>query len=583
MSAKKNPTLRDEGIGKCPTGIAGLDEITCGGLPRGRSALVCGGTGCGKTLLAVEFIVRGITQFNENGVFVSFEETSEELATNVRSLGFDLEQLIEQKKLAMDFVRVERSEIEETGEYDLEGLFVRLNYAIDSVKAKRVVLDTIESLFSGLNNTAILRAELRRLFGWLKEKGVTAIITGEKGDGALTRQGIEEYVSDCVVMMDHRIHDQLSTRRLRVVKYRGTSHGTNEYPFIIDSAGITVLPVSSVGLDHAALSTRISSGVERLDAMLGGKGYYRGSSILVSGTAGTGKSSLAATLVNSACKRGERCLYFGFEESPAQIIRNMRSIGMDLEPHVKKGLLRIHSSRPTLYGLETHLTVIHKAVEQFDPAVVVIDPVTGLTGVGLLQDVQSMLMRLMDYLKRRQITAFMTSLTAGGNSLEQTEVDVSSLIDTWLFVRDIELAGERNRALYIMKSRGMQHSNQVREFVLSANGIQLLDVYLGPSGVLTGSARLAQESEEKAKAQSRLREIHRQKMDSQAKQTAIEAEIASLTARAQVQHKLIDDLENEEKAFSLAERDERQAMAQSRRADPLNGEGAKRQQKDRHT
>ena len=566
-SSGKNGTSGERGLRKCPTGIVGLDQITNGGLPQGRPALVCGGAGCGKTLLAIEFIVRGATEFNEPGVFISFEETSEELAKNVRSLGFDLDKLVAQKKLAMDFVRVERAEIEETGEYDLEGLFVRLNHAIESIGAKRVVLDTIESLFSGLSNTAILRAELRRLFRWLKDKGVTAIITGEKGDGTLTRQGIEEYVSDCVIMLDHRVHDQLSTRRLRVVKYRGSTHGTNEYPFIIDEKGISVLPVTSLALDHLVPTTRISSGVERLDTMLGGKGYYRGSSILVSGTAGTGKTSLAASFARATCERGEKVLYFGFEESPAQIIRNMRSIGIDLEPHVQKGLLRFHSSRPTLYGLETHLTVMHKQIEEFKPALVIIDPVSNMLSAGVAQDVHSMLMRLMDYLKGKQITTFMSSLTRAGNAPEQSEVAISSLIDTWLFVRDIELGGERNRGMYVLKSRGMAHSNQIREFVLGRHGVQLLDVYVGPAGVLTGSARLAQEAKEEAEESASQREMQRQQIEAAAKRKALEAQIASLQAQLVGQSQIAERLAAEEQAKAAQDQAERTAMARSRRAD----------------
>ena len=554
---------------KCPTGIVGLDQITQGGLPQGRPALVCGGAGCGKTLFAIEFIVRGAMQFNEPGVFISFEETSEELAKNVRSLGFDLNDLIRRKKLAMDFVRVERSEIEETGEYDLEGLFVRLNYAIDSIKAKRVVLDTIESLFSGLSNTAILRAELRRLFRWLKEKGVTAIITGEKGDGALTRQGIEEYVSDCVIMLDHRVHDQLSTRRLRVVKYRGSTHGTNEYPFIIDEQGISVLPVTSVGLDHPAGTTRISTGIERLDTMLGGKGFYRGSTILISGTAGTGKSSLAATFARAACQRGEKCLYFGFEESPAQTMRNMRSIGIDLAPFIQKGLLRFHCSRPTLYGLETHLAVMHKQIEQFKPAVVIIDPVTSMIAAGLIHDVRSMLLRLMDYLKSQQITTFMTSLTQTGNVLEQSEVEISSLVDSWLLVHDIELDGERNRGMYILKSRGMAHSNQVREFVLTSRGVELRDVYLGPAGVLTGSARLAEEAREKAEEAVTGREVQYRQMEVQARRRALEAQIAALEAELVAHDHVIEQAMVGEKAREAGAEAQRRVMARSRRADVI--------------
>ncbi len=566
--AGKNRKSGERGLRKCPTGIVGLDQITGGGLPLGRPALVCGGAGCGKTLLAMEFIVRGATQFNEPGVFISFEETSEELATNVRSLGFDLDDLVRRKKLAMDFIRVDRGEIDENGDYDLEGLFVRLNYAIDSVKAKRVVLDTIESLFSGLTNTAVLRAEMRRLFVWLKEKGVTALITGEKGDGTLTRQGIEEYVSDCVIMLDHRVHDQLSTRRLRVVKYRGSTHGTNEYPFIIDEQGMSVLPVTSMGLDHAATNTRISSGVERLDTMMGGKGFFRGSSILVSGTAGTGKTSLAAAFTKAACQRGERALFFGFEESPAQILRNMLSIGIDLAPWVKKGLLRFHTSRPTLYGLETHLTVMHKQIEDFKPSVVVVDPVTNMMSAGVAEDVKSMLLRLMDYLKGRQITTMMTSLSSVADDIEQSAGGVSSLIDTWVFVQDIELGGERNRGLYILKSRGMAHSNQIREFVLSNQGIELLDVYLGPSGVvLAGSARIAQAAREQAEDAAAKQEILRLRALALAQRKAMDAQIAALQAQALAQNQAIEHLADQDQVRAVQGQADRRAMARSREAD----------------
>ena len=363
---------------KAPTGIQGLDEITGGGFPRGRPTLVCGSAGAGKTLLSAEFLVRGAMEYDEPGVFMAFEETAAELAQNVRSLGFDLEELEKRKKLAVDFVRIERSEIDETGDYDLEGLFIRLGAAIDSIGAKRVVLDTIENLFAGLQNQGILRAELRRLFRWLKDRGLSAVITAERGEGALTRHGLEEYVSDCVILLDHRVTDQISTRRLRIVKYRGTSHGTNEYPFLIDEDGFSVLPVTSLGLEHQVSEERISSGVPRLDTMLGGQGFYRGTTILASGTAGTGKTSLAAHFVDAACERGERCLYFSFEESPAQLIRNMRSIGLNLEKWSKKGLVQFHSSRATFYGLEMHLAIIHKIVQEFEPKAVVFDPIGSL-------------------------------------------------------------------------------------------------------------------------------------------------------------------------------------------------------------
>jgi len=514
------PTLR-----KARTGIDGLDEITHGGLPEGRPTLICGGPGCGKTLMAMEFLIRGATQFGEPGVFMAFEETGEELAQNVRSLGFDLDQLVEQKKIALDHVRVEPAEIEENGEYDLEGLFLRLGYAIDSVGAKRVVLDTIEALFGGFTNEAVLRAELRRLFRWLKERGVTAVITGERGDESYTRQGLEEYVSDCVILLDHRVNDQVSTRRLRIVKYRGTTHGTSEYPFLIDEKGISVLPVTSLQLDHEVSDERVSSGVPRLDAMLGG-GYYRGSSILVSGTAGTGKTTLAASFAHETAKRGERCLYLAFEESPRQLARNMRSIGLDLERYMSKGLLRMHASRPTFYGLEMHLAQTHKMVTEFKPSAVVIDSISNFSSSGSRDDAALMLLRLVDYLKAHQITAFLTHLTPGGKAMEATDIGISSIIDTWLLVRDIELGGERNRGLYVLKSRGMKHSNQIREFVFTPEGVQLLDVYVGPEGVLTGSMRAAQEAREQAAAMALQEEIA-------AKQRELERLRAELEAQTQ--------------------------------------------------
>jgi circadian clock protein KaiC len=466
---------------KAPTGIEGLDEITGGGLPKGRPTLVCGGPGCGKTLLAAEFLVRGATQFGEPGVFISFEESGEELAQNVRSLGFDLDALVSDKKLAIDYVRVERAEIEETGEYDLEALFMRLGLAIDSVDAKRIVLDTIESLFGGFTNEALLRSELRRLFRWLKDRGVTAVITGERGERSFTRQGLEEYVSDCVILLDHRVNEQVSTRRLRIVKYRGTTHGTNEYPFIIDETGFSVLLLSGLKLDHAVTNERVSSGVPGLDGMLDGKGYYRGSSILVSGSAGTGKTSLAAHFAHETARRGERCLYLAFEESPSQLIRNMQSIGVDLEPFVGKGVLKVHSSRPTLHGLEMHLVRIHKMVAEFDPAAVVIDPVSNFIDTSTAIETQAMLMRLVDFLKAKHITALFTHLTSGARASEATDVGISSLIDTWLLVRDIETGNERTRGLYVLKSRGMPHSNQILEFLLTPRGIELKQV--------TGKAR----------------------------------------------------------------------------------------------
>ena len=558
---------------KSPTGIAGLDEITGGGLPKGRPTLVCGGAGCGKTLLAMEFLVRGATMFNEPGVFMAFEETPQDLTKNVESLGFDLKNLVAHKKLVLDYVYIERSEIEETGEYDLEGLFIRLNQAIDSIGAKRVVLDTIESLFAGLPNPLILRAELRRLFRWLKEKGVTAIITGERGDETLTRQGLEEYVSDCVIVLDHRVNDQVSSRRLRVVKYRGSTHGTNEYPFLIDESGFSVLPVTSLGLQQSVSSKRVPSGVPRLDAMLGGAGYYRGSSVLVSGTAGTGKSSLAAHFVDAACRRGERVIYFAFEESANQIMRNMRSIGIDLLPYVKKGLLQFQANRPTFYGLEMHLAIMHKAINVFKPQVVVVDPLNSFVIGGNEMDVKAMLMRLVDFLKMNQVTGFFTSLTSGGDVLEKTDVSISSLIDTWLLLRDIELGGERNRGMYILKSRGMAHSNQIREFLLTDHGVELRDVYVGSGGVLTGSARLAQEAQEQSALMIRKQEVERRQLELERKRQAMEAQIAAMRAEFDAQETETLKIIGQEKARETQLTQERVGMSLSRKADFKNEKG----------
>jgi circadian clock protein KaiC len=515
---------------KTPTGIVGFDEITNGGLPKGRPAIVCGGPGCGKTMFAIEFLVRGAQQFNEPGVLMTFEETSEEMAKNVASLGFDLKDLVAQKKLAVDYLRIEPSEIQETGEYDLEGLFVRLQHAVDSTGAKRVVLDTLEAVFTGFSNLGILRAEIRRLFRWLKDHGLTAVVTAESGERTLTRFGLEEYVSDCVIFLDHRVNEQLSTRRMRIVKYRGSSHGTDEYPFLIDERGFSVLPTTSMRLDHQVSAERVSSGVNDLDVMLGGKGLYRGSSVMITGTAGSGKTSLAAHFADQTCRDGKKCLYVAFEESGAQLIRNMRSIGIDLQKHVQKSLLRLEAWRPTQSGLEMHLLKIHKLVDEHKPDSVVVDPITNLTQ-GDIHEVHSMLMRLMDFLKGRQITALFTSLTNGGEALEQTEVGVSSLVDTWILLRDVEVNAERNRCLYVLKSRGMAHSNQLREFLLTDHGIELVPVYTGAGRVLTGSARLAQEAREKAEELGRRQENEERRKELERKRKALEEQIAALRSQ----------------------------------------------------
>ena len=514
---------------KAPTGIDGLDEITEGGLPLGRPTLICGSAGCGKTLMGIEFLVRGILDFNEPGVLMAFEETAQELAANVASLGFDLKDLQERKMLRLDHVHVDRSEIEETGEYDLEGLFIRLGHAIDSIGAKRVVLDTIEALFSGFPNQGVLRSEIRRLFHWLKDKGVTTIITAERGDGTLTRQGLEEYVSDCVILLDNRVIDQITTRRLRVVKYRGSTHGTNEYPYLITENGISVLPVTSLRLDHAVSSRIVSSGISALDDMFGLRGYYEGSSVLITGTAGTAKTTLAAGFAEKICQEGGRCILFAFEESPAQLLRNMASIKINLQEHVASGQLLIEASRPTLNGLEQHLVTLHRLVREFKPTAVVIDPITNLISVGNRNEVRSMLTRLIDFLKVNGITALFTALVNGhGFQREMTDEGVSSLVDTWISVRDLEGVGERNRGLSILKSRGMAHSNQVREFVVTPHGIELLDVVLGPTGIVTGASRLTQQMQEHAEMLAAQQEADRRDREVERRRRMLEANIANL-------------------------------------------------------
>ena len=469
--AKQNNRIQF--LPKTPTGIPGMDEITGGGLPKGRPTLVAGGAGCGKTLFAMEFLVKGATQYDEPGIFVAFEENAEELAQNVASLGFDLKKLGKQKKLIVDHVHVERGEIEETGDYDLEGLFIRLGYAIDSIGAKRVVLDTIEVLFSALDNQGILRTELQRLFRWLKEKGVSAVITAERGDGTMTRFGLEEYVADCVILLDHRVNEQISTRRLRIVKYRGTLHGTNEYPFMIGRHGISVLPITSLGLEHQVTTERVSTGIKELDEMLGGRGFYRGSSILLTGTAGTGKTTLASTFADEACQRGERCLYFAFEESTNQIIRNMRSVGIDLAPHVKKGLLKFYVARPSQYGLEMHLVTMYDLIREFKPSIVIMDPITDFSTVGNVAEIKSAVTRIIDFLKSKQITGLFVSVISGAEAADQSVVGISSLIDAWISLRSLESNGERRRGLFVLKSRGMSHSNQIRSFELTNDGIKI--------------------------------------------------------------------------------------------------------------
>jgi circadian clock protein KaiC len=567
---KKASQPSSKTLPKVFTGIQGLDEITGGGLPRGRPTLISGGAGSGKTLFGMEFLVRGATQYNEPGVFMSFEETIPDLTKNVASLGFDLDRLVADKKLFLDHVYISRSEIAETGEYDLDGLFIRIADAVQRVGARRIVLDTIEALFGELPNPGILRAEIRRLFGWLKERGLTTVITAERDrPDKLTRHGIEEFVSDCVILLDHRIWEEISTRRLRIVKYRGSTHGTNEYPFLIDEQGISVLPISSLTLEHAAPAVRISTGITRLDGMLGGKGFYRGSSILLSGTSGTGKTSIATHFVDAACRRGERCLFFAFEESPDQVVRNMRSIGIDLEPWVRKGLLQFQAARPSYGGIEQVLLVTHKGVSSFQPSVVVVDPVTNLLMASTLNEVRSMLTRLVDFLKTQGITTIFTSLTAAG-ALEASEADVSSLMDTWLLLKNIEVGGERNRALYVLKSRGMEHSNQIREFLLTNDGLRLLDVYLGAEGVLTGSARVSQEMREKAVVTSRRQELETHQRELERKRRIFEARMVMLRAEFEAEEEIIQQTISESVLLGKELLQDRGQMVLSREADTFS-------------
>lgn len=554
-------------LAKCPTGIQGLDEITDGGLPQGRPTLVCGSAGCGKTLLGMEFLVRGATQYDEPGVFIAFEETAEDLAQNVASLGWDLNQLIANNQIAIDCIYIDPAQIQEAGDYDLEGIFIRLGLAIDRIGAKRVVLDTIEVLFAGLSNVTIVRAELRRLFHWLKAKGVTAIITGERGESSLTRQGLEEYVSDCVIRLDQRTHEELSTRRLQIVKYRGSHHGSNEYPFLIDQDGLSVLPITSVGLNHAVSSDRVPTGVAHLDTMLEGKGYYRGSSVLITGMAGTCKSTIAAHFAAATCQRGERCLYIAFEEAPQQILRNMRSVGLDLAPYIQQGLLQIQALRPTTQSLEQHLVQIHRWLSTWHPATVVIDPISNLISTGSLLQTKSFFMRLIDHLKAEQITVLMTNLVAADTPMEYTEVGISSLMDTWLEVRSIEHNGERNRLLQVLKSRGMSHSNQVREFRLTSQGIDLVSVYLGQGQILMGTARAMQEVADDNARVVRQQEVAARRRQLEQQRQATQVQLSMLQTQLEAETSEFAHLLEEERLYEAGALHDQATIAQLRQAD----------------
>lgn len=508
---------------KSPTGIAGFDDITNGGLPTARTTLVCGGTGSCKTLFSMQFLVKGAIEFDEPGVFLSFEETKDELAQNVTSFGWDLPAMSEQKKIYLDHINIEKSEMEEVGDYSLQGLFLRIEAAVKAVNAKRIVIDTLEALFAAFTDENVIRAEIRRLFRWLKDKKLTAVITGEKGEKTFTRNGLEEYISDCVLFLDNRMIDQVCTRRLRIVKYRGTSHGTNEYPFILTDTGFSMFPITTLEMDYAIINERVSSGIDRLDTMLDGQGYFRGSSILISGTAGTGKTSFGASFAYAACSRNERVIYFSFEEAPSQIVRNMKSIGIDLKPAVEKGLLAFHSVRSTTYGLETHLAMMIDKINAFKPSIVVVDPISNFSSVSDLKDVKEVLTRIIDYMKSEGITALFTDLSHSGTQEETTEAAISSLMDTWVLLRDIEIGGERNRGLYLLKSRGMAHSNQIREYLITKKGIDLVDAYIGPSGVLTGTARIVQEAKEDSELLIQKQKIERLKRELKRKEKLLKS------------------------------------------------------------
>ena len=562
----KSPSVESIRLQKTPTGIKGLDDITEGGLPRGRTTILCGGPGCGKTTLGIEFLVRGATEFGEPGVLMAFEESADDIAKNVASLGFNLPDLVARKKLLIDYIALEPREIQETGDYDLEGLFIRLQSAIDKVGAKRVMLDTIEALFSTFTDRAILRAEFRRLFRWLKDRDLTAVVTAERGERSLTREGLEEYVSDCLILLDQRVDEQIAARRMRIVKYRGTKHAADEYPFIIDERGFSVLPLTSIQLQHSVSSERISTGVPALDDMLEGQGYFRGSTVLASGTAGSGKTTLAASFADATCRRNERCLYIAFEESRDQLVRNMRSVGLDLDNWIKKGLLVHEAWRPTQFGTEMHLLRIHKLVEKVQPQSVVFDPITNLISGSNLKQVESMMMRLIDFLKSAHITTMMASLTEGAHALESTSIGISSLADTWILLRDIELNAERNRCLYILKSRGMAHSNQLREFVMTERGIELLPAFVSSGGVLTGSSRVAQEAKEKAEGVERDQAMRRRQDEMNRRRLVLQAQIEALQAELASQERDMEQASQQEESRQLQVEVDRKQMAKSRGA-----------------
>lgn len=559
-----NKTFANKQLAKCPTGIEGLDTITNGGLPRNRLTLICGGAGSGKTSLGVEFLVQGIIKYNEPGLLITFEEKPQEIIENAASIGFDLEDLINKKKLFIEYIEVQEEEIAQSGDYTLEGLFIRFEQIVTSIAIKRVSLDTLDSIFATLGNTLILRAEIYRLFSWLKQKNITSLVTAEAGINTLSRNGLEEYISDCVISLRTNIVSEVLTRLLRIVKYRGSKHGTNEYPFLITDSGINLFPITSNYLNNIVSTEFVSTGVKELDEMMDNKGYYQGSTVLITGTAGTGKTSLASIFSNSICQKGERCIYFTFEEMINQILRNMSSINLNLQQWIDKDLLKFYAYRSSIYGLETHLLTIQNLIKQFKPQAVIIDPINNFELIGTELEIKSMMTRLIDFLKAQQITALFTSLTTAINPKEHAEVGISSLIDSWLVLQNLEYAGERTRGITIVKSRGIAHSNQIREFIITSNGVKLEKIYVGPNGILTGSARLDQEEQENLQFLLQEKETLRRKKLLEHKKATLEAKIMALKSEFDADTEEIESLIMKEEIQNKGILETRSTMAQRR-------------------
>ncbi|WP_240236172.1 circadian clock protein KaiC [Nocardioides sp. CFH 31398] len=540
---------------KAATGIEGFDDITFGGLPRARATIVTGAAGSGKSMFGVEFLAQGARAYGEPGVLLSFEETADELVANAASIGVDLRAMADEGTLVVDSAAGDLDDLVQSGAFDLEGLLLRLAAAIDAVGARRVVLDTVETLFSTLPDETTVRREFARLLRWLKERDLTVVVTAERGQqGRLTRHGIEEYVSDCVVVLDHRVEDEVATRRMRVAKYRGSPHGTNEFPFLISGRGLVVMPLHHDELTEVS-EERVSLGIPELDTMVGG-GVFRGSTIMISGSAGTGKTSIAACAADAACRRGEKALFLSFEEPSGQVVRNMRSIGLDLQHWIDKGLLVVQHMRPAITGLEAHLASLHMILDEHPAEVVVLDAVASLSRGVASYASASAVARDIAMLRLRGATTVLTAL-AGTHDDPHTDVSASSLVDAWLLVRNVENDGERNRLLMTIKNRGSFHSNQVREFLLTDDGPRLVDVFVGPDGVLTGSAREQQEARDASTEDARRRDQERRRASIERRREEVEAQIATL--RRQLEDELadfadVDDSAADEAADRAAER-----------------------------